>query len=331
MINTIYVERAARQYARTDRILSRFPRARVIECDRYAELFNRAGQNFRLQKSNPALILAEKQGEYVLEAPLEYSVGGQHNYYFSHMLNCVYDCRYCFLQGMYRSANYVLFVNYESFMQAIAKITAKHGGEPAWFFSGYDCDSLALEPVTRFAGEFLPFFEDTENAWLELRTKSTQVRALREFKPIPRVVCAFSFTSEAPARAFEHKVPAVNKRIQAMAALQNQGWKVALRFDPLILHRDWQAHFEDLCQRIFSQVNPRLVHSVCIGTFRVPADYFRQMRRLYPEEQLFIAGVTEEAGAFGYTGEVDRCMRDDAGSILSRWLSVEQIFEMKHD
>ena len=31
------------------------------------------------------------------------------------MLNCVYDCRYCFLQGMYRSANYVLFVNYDDF------------------------------------------------------------------------------------------------------------------------------------------------------------------------------------------------------------------------
>ena len=29
------------------------------------------------------------------------------------MYNCIYDCRYCFLQGMYSSANFVLFVNFE--------------------------------------------------------------------------------------------------------------------------------------------------------------------------------------------------------------------------
>ena len=35
------------------------------------------------------------------------------------MHNCIYDCRYCFLQGMYRSAHYVVFINYEDYQWAI--------------------------------------------------------------------------------------------------------------------------------------------------------------------------------------------------------------------
>ena len=91
-----------------------------------------------------------------MPAPSEYSIGGDLNYYFSHMLNCIYDCRYCFLQGMYRSANYVLFVNYEEFYQQIKLICNSHADKSCHFFSGYDCDSLAMEPVTGFMQYLLP-------------------------------------------------------------------------------------------------------------------------------------------------------------------------------
>ena len=36
-----------------------------------------------------------------------------------------------------------------------------------WFFSGYDCDSLALEPVTGFAASTLDLFEGLPGACLE--------------------------------------------------------------------------------------------------------------------------------------------------------------------
>ena len=55
MIDVIYVEREAREHPRSQRILERFSKATVIECERYGEVFNRASQNFRLQKQAPAL------------------------------------------------------------------------------------------------------------------------------------------------------------------------------------------------------------------------------------------------------------------------------------
>ena len=114
-MDTIYIEKQIRSLPRTEAILKRYPKARQVLIDRYTEVFNAPSQNFRVQKNNPALILAHKHGNRVIETPPGYHIGGENNYYFSHMLNCIYDCRYCFLQGMYRSANYVVFINYDDF------------------------------------------------------------------------------------------------------------------------------------------------------------------------------------------------------------------------
>ena len=115
MIETIYYEEGIKHHHRVEKILKRFSNARKISVDRYGEVFNRRNQNFRLQKLKPALILAKKHEGFVLPVPPGFGIGGTNNFYFSHMYNCMYDCRYCFLQGMYSSANYVLFVNYEDF------------------------------------------------------------------------------------------------------------------------------------------------------------------------------------------------------------------------
>ena len=86
MINTIYIEEEIAQHPRTLDIIKRFPDASRIACRRYGEVFNRKSQNFRLQKKNPALILAKKHKNLVLPTPKQYSLGAEYNYYFSHML-----------------------------------------------------------------------------------------------------------------------------------------------------------------------------------------------------------------------------------------------------
>ena len=88
------------------------------------------------------------------------------------MINCVFDCRYCFLQGMFNSANFVVFVNYEDFFRQIEKIIKRFPSDKITFFSGYDCDSLAFDGVTNFVESFLPIFEKNKNGILEIRTKS---------------------------------------------------------------------------------------------------------------------------------------------------------------
>ena len=118
MIETIYIENQVKNHFRTKKILSKLNKnVDVIYCDHYGEIFNIKSQNFRVQKNKPALILAKKDGKKLHEIPKNFGIGGDKNYYFSHMLNCIYDCEYCFLQGKHMSAHYLLFINYEDFFR----------------------------------------------------------------------------------------------------------------------------------------------------------------------------------------------------------------------
>ncbi|HHJ38712.1 MAG: DNA photolyase [Methylothermaceae bacteria B42] len=326
MIETIYIDSAAADHPRTRVILQRFPGARKIECEHYGEVFNPKAQNFRLQKHRPALILARKSKNLVLEAPIGYNIGGVNNFYFSHMLNCLYDCRYCFLQGMYRSANYVLFVNYEDFEQEIIQARQRLAGEPVYFFSGYDCDSLALEPVTGFIQYFLDTFKKLPDAWLEIRTKSTQIRMLLEHAPMDNIITAFSFTPAPIARALEHRVPSVEKRLAAMAALQEQGWPLGLRFDPLIYQEDYRQQYRDLFSQIFKILHSESLHSVSLGVFRLPEKYFARLRNLYPDEPLFAGPLERRERMVAYRHELEAEMIDFCRQELLHYLPETKLF-----
>jgi len=330
MINTLYIEQDLQSHPRVLALRRRFPEANVITCERYGEILNRKAQNFRLQKKNPALIVSRKHEGHVLPAPAGYGIGGEHNYYFSHMLNCLYDCRYCFLQGMYRSAHYVWFVNYEDFLAQITRICHGHGREPVYFYSGYDCDSLALEPVTDFSAHFIPAMMQLENAYLELRTKSTQIRHLLKLPPHQRVIIAFSFTPGEIAELLEHKVPSLERRIEAMVKLQQQGWPLGLRFDPLIYTPGYQALYQRLFDRIFTRVQASRVHSISFGAMRMPENFYQKAVQLYPRERLFAADLERNGGMLSYPQAVEKQMMDFCHASLLEYVAPAQLFPCRY-
>lgn len=328
-MQTIYVEKEILDHPRTQRILARLNPDHLIECDHYKEVFNPKAQNFRIQKQNPALILAKKPGAKVLPTPEGFGIGGIENYYFSHMLNCLYDCRYCFLQGMYSSANYVLFVNYEDFMTDIRLMNDK-ANKPLYFFSGYDCDSLAFEPMSGFLKEFLPFFHSLDKAILELRTKSTNVNELLRHHPFSNCVVAFSFTPEEISQAIEIKVPPVAKRIQAMKKVAEQGWSIGLRFDPLIYHAEFQLLYAKLISAIFSEIKTTAIHSISLGSLRFPEKMYQTIVKLYPQDKLLAHPLYRQNKVFSYQKELEQSMKNTVYELLKPYVDKTLLFECQN-
>lgn len=306
MFSALYIEKDLLQHPRVISLCERFNDIPHIAIDRYGEVFNRKSQNFRLQKRFPSLILARKHDNFVLRAPDSYGFGGKHNYYFSHMLNCIYDCRYCFLQGMYRSAHYVLFINYEDFETALLNTIATNQNSVSNFYSGYDCDSLALEPVSHFTDTILPLFAQHPSAILELRTKSTQIRCLLDKDPISNVVVAYSFTPDEISRSLEHKVPRLEKRLHAMKKLQAQGWNIGLRFEPVLYESKYQENYSALFETIFSELHVDQLHSVSLGMFRMPDNFFKNIVKLYPDEKLFAGLLHNNNGLVAYQHNIEK-------------------------
>ena len=328
MGNIVYVEREALEHPRTQSILARYKHSHVQVVERYGEIFNGHNQNFRVQKQNPALVLALKRNKFVHSTPPQYETGGGEHYYFSHMLNCLYDCRYCFLQGMFKSAHYLLFVNYEEFVAEIQRTAEQHAhnNKPTWFFSGYDCDSLAFEPITKFADFFIDAFSHIPNAILELRTKSTQIRPLLKRSATNNVVVAASLSPASVAEALEHGAPSLAKRLQALASLQQHGWRIGIRFDPIIWHKNYQAHYQELVEQVFSSLDGELIDSVTLGGFRVPKDFFKTMYGLYPDETLFNIGLEQRDAMVTYRSEVQTQTLGFVQDCCAQYIDAKKIY-----
>ena len=327
-IDVIYVEEAVRFHPRVAEIIERIRPKHVVECEHYGEIFNRKRQDFREQKSAPALILAEKSGRRVLAAPEGYGIGGKKNFYFSHMLNCVFDCRYCFLQGMYPSAHYVLFLNYEDFIADIETTLAEHApDEDLYFYSGYDCDSLALERYSAFVAHYLPHFRRWPNAYVELRTKSVNIAPLTAIEPVDNAIVAWSLTPQVIAEAVEAKTPSVRRRLEAAAKLQELGWRIGLRFDPLIVTEDWESHYRALIEQCSQLLDIEKVHSVSFGPMRFPNEMYKKILKLYPDEKLFAGPLVQLGRLTSYPRSLEETMSRFVGDLLVEHFGRPKLFQ----
>ncbi len=320
MIDTVYVEQEVQNHPRVDLILSRLKPKRIISIERYSEIFNRKGQNFRLQKKKPSLILAKKYGDFLHKIPPTFGIGSSNNYYFSHALNCPFDCSYCFLQGMYRSAHFVIFINYEDFQKAIVE-----KGE-ATFFSGYDADSFALEPTTGFVQEFIPFFQKNPKAFLEIRTKSILTRPLLMQDLIPNCVIAYSLNPENIVQNLEKKTPSLAKRLQALEKLQQKGWKVCLRFDPVIYQKDFEPIYRDFFKKVFTFIDISLLHSATLGSFRLPKPFYKNMQKIGSDPKLL--AVLQEDDQMSYPKEIEKKMIDFCTEEILKYMPRQKLFLM---
>ncbi len=327
-MQTIYIEKSIKNHPRVEKIVQRVGReALIIECENYRQVFNPKSQNFRLQKQQPALILAKKTGRLVVPTPEGFGIGGENNYYFSHMLNCIYDCRYCFLQGMYPSAHYVVFINYEDFMSEINQVLNQHPSQIVYFFSGYDGDSLAFDNISGFVDNFLPFFSNHPKALLELRTKSTQINSLLEQPVLTNCIVAFSFTPEKISKKVEHKVPPLKKRLYAMQKLADAGWQIGLRFDPLIYDPDFRDQYQELLKDIFLLISPEKIHSVSVGPLRFPQKMYQEIVQLYPHDQLLAQPLLKRGQQISYPESIEIEMKQTVLKILQNYLPKTLLFE----
>ena len=214
-----------------------------------------------------------------------------------------------FLQGMFNSANYVIFVNHDDFKQKIKSLDDK-AEDKQYFFSGYDADSLAFDHVTDFTNSFVPFFHSLNNSLLELRTKSTNIRSLLNHPAHSNIIIAFSFTPSEISEQIEAKVPAFNKRLDAIQKLIAHGYNIGLRFDPLIYSDNYQELYQNMIHEIFININVDQIHSISLGKLRFPNKMFDKIIKLYPNEKLLNYKITKDKNYTGYKQEIEAEMFD---------------------
>jgi len=268
----IYVERRVLNEPYVKEILAKFPKSEVIEINHYKDRFNPYYQSFRAQKNSQALILAKKEAPFIYAASDLIQKLNTNFYYTTPMLNCVYDCHYCFLQGMYPSSNLVLFVNFEDFFEEVNKYYQRLG---SLFLSiSYDTDILAVENLFRVAKKWAEFVKD-KDIKIELRTKSVNV----DFEYQKNLVFAFSLSPEIVIEKYEKFTPNLDARIKAIKKIINKGYKSIIVFDPIIKVKDYKKVYENFINKVFSEIDYRNIEAIVYGTFRMNSTQFKIIKK----------------------------------------------------
>ncbi len=269
----IYVEKQVKNEKYVKEVLSKFPKAEVIEINHYKDRFNPYYQSFRAQRQAQALILAKKEVPFIYEASELIQKQDKNFFYTTPMLNCIYDCHYCFLQGMYPSSNLVLFVNFEDFFEEVERVYKNLGN---MFLSiSYDTDILAVENLFGVA-EIWADFVKNKDIKLELRTKAVNVDG---FEYQENIVFAFSLSPEIIIEKYEKYTPKLDARIKAIKKVINKGFRPVIVFDPIIKVKDYKKVYKKFIEKVFSEIDYKDIESIVYGTFRMNSTQFKAIKK----------------------------------------------------
>lgn len=320
----IYIEKEAKNYKESKNILERFPHSKVIEIDNYKEVFSRNNQNFNLQKKSPKLILAVKKDSYLYEgAKVCESFGNENFYYTSSILNCIYDCEYCYLQGVYSSGNIVIFVNIEDLFKEIEKILKE---KSMYICISYDTDLMALEGVTGFVKKWYDFVSQHDNLKIELRTKSDSIKVFKSLTPNKNFIVAWTISPKKFAEKFELGAVSFDRRLEAAKELIENGWTVRVCFDPMIKIRDFKESYGDMIRETFKKINGEKILDVSIGTFRISKEYMKRMKKNRVNSIILNYPFQCQEGVYTYTLEENREMLEYVEKEILKYISKDKIF-----
>ena len=286
----IYIESKAQGFNLTKKCIRNFPKAKIIEISDYKSIFNRPRQDFQTQKQSMKLILAIKKPPYIYKGTDILQDGGYKNFYYNTpMLNCLYNCSYCFLQGMYSSANIVVFVNEIDMQDAVKNEIVKrvHKEQPLMLSISYNTDLMAFENILPITKNWIQFAKLNLDLNLEIRTKSGLYHSIKYIESSDQIVLAWTLSPDKVVRKYELNTPPLSKRISAIKLALKDGWKVRLCFDPILYYNNWENDYLELFNKVKSSLNLDQVLDITVGTFRMSNDYFNRIRKSKPNSGLF--------------------------------------------
>lgn len=305
----IYIEEGVRNLPFSVEILQKFPKAQIVSVQDYKQVFNRGSQSFEQQKRSPKLLLAAKKEQFIYDGSRFVQDADNPNFFYNALsLNCAYDCAYCYLQGMYSSANQVCFVNLDDYFDATNLAIRKRPSKdyPLYLCISYDTDLLAFESVAPYCREWIRFCASKEGELdVEIRTKSANFAQLSKLKPQANVILAWSLSPDSICGTYEHKTPPLRSRIKSLTEAVKKGWRVRICIDPILPISGWKEAYSGLVEEVLQSVDASELLDVHLGVFRMNSDFFANIRKRRAPVDLFYRKWERKDGAITHS-DVER-------------------------
>lgn len=286
MFSQVFVELEILHHPNTQKILS------TLKCDyhlidKLEDYWGRVKKPYLQKRDNLRLFIGRKKGQLIKETPDAYGLGRGEHFYFIHAYNCIYECQYCYLQGHFNTPDLVLFVNHEEILEQMQSIVQRNPQGEYWFHSGEYSDSLALSHITGELPQYFEFFRQNPNAFLEIRTKSVNIKQLMELAPSNNVIISFSLSSHQTAKAIDTKCPSVKARLRAIEKLADHGHPIGIHLDPIVYEDNFAENYSDLINDLFASVSGHQIAYISLGVVRFTKDVYQEVKNNYPRGQIF--------------------------------------------
>jgi len=195
---------------------------------------------------------------------------------------CFYRCEWCYLKLTYRAAFpfKTVRVQYDRIKEQLRKRLGK-SQTSVIFNSGELADSLSMEHLTRAGREFIPWFGEAENGFLFMLTKSDNVDHILDLPHNGHTIIAWSLNSALVSQKYELMAPSFERRLSAARKVQEAGYRVRVRLDPIIPFQGWKEEYASTIKRIFEQISPE---SITIGTLRFEEGFYKMRKTIFTKD-----------------------------------------------
>lgn len=324
--NAIYVEKAALEYPIAQYILEKHSSDTIIPIRHYKDVFNRTNQLFSIQKHNQSLILAVKDKPFLYKSPEVCQDFGHSNFcYTSFLINCIFNCEYCYLQGMYPSANIVAFVNTGDFQNEIANEVFK---KSLFLATSYDTDLIGFHKIIPYMDYFYNFFKEHKNLTIEIRTKSGNQGFYESYKPLDNLIIAFTLSPKEVIQKYEKNTPPLEARIKAINTALKKGFKVRICLDPIFTNTKFDNAYKRFYQYVFSNINADKIIDIGFGFFRISKEFYKRIKKQPICPDIFLEDFSRIGNVITYPKKLRDKKKLMHFEILKKYISEERIFTL---
>jgi len=282
MFSKVFVEKTVQNEKYVQHILHRL-KVEPILIDDYTSIWGKVKKPYLQKRTNLNLFLAEKKGDLIKETPPAYGFDHHPHYYFIHSYNCIYECSYCYLQGYFHTPDIVLFTNHDEIIGKMQEVANQQ--EKIWFHAGEFSDSLALNSISNEWPYYWQFFKDNPNAFLELRTKSSNIKEILKLEPLPNTIISFSLSPEDVAKDYDLKCPNTSIRLKAIEKLVKAGFQIGIHLDPIIYDESLKDQYHELIKELRAVLPDNQLEYMSLGVVRFTKDVYYSVQKNYPDSK----------------------------------------------
>ena len=146
------------------------------------------------------------------------------------------------------------------------------------FNSGELADSLAIEHLSMFGRTFIPFFAQSGLGLLFMLTKSDNIEHILKLDHKRHTIIAWSLNDPIISNKFEIDAPTFERRIEAAYQVQQAGYPIRIRLDPIIPFDGWKPAYAETIAKIFERITLKMM---TIGTLKFEDNFYKNRYSIF--------------------------------------------------